>query len=143
MKFLSLDGLTRFKEKLIAATIPYTNTSSGLAAENVQDAVDELNSNMNSMFKKYTLDAVSYTVASNATVTVNLDYINGETIEEGYKILCLAGYDIVYGGDNSVCISRVIVYDRGLSFKIRNVGTTSVTRSVSATVIVIPENYLS
>lgn len=43
-KYLSLDGLARFKEKLTATFIPYTNTSSGLSATNAQDAIDELNS---------------------------------------------------------------------------------------------------
>lgn len=66
-----------------AEDVNYDNTTSGMTADNVQEAVDELKSNLTDYIK-----AVSFTVPSSITRGADLTTYVNNNLDSGYKFLC-------------------------------------------------------
>ena len=73
-----------------ASDIPYSNTTSGLSATNVQGAIDEIDSNLNAMFKRIRFSA-TYNINANAELTLSQSDFN-YSVPDGYKALALYAY---------------------------------------------------
>lgn len=94
-----------------AAHTPYSNTSSGLSANDVQGAIDEINDNLNTLFKRVRFSA-TYNISANSNVVLTPNDFNF-VAPSGYRELSLYAYTT----GNANIVVRNIYADGNVTLK--------------------------
>jgi len=83
-----------------ATSIIYDNTSSGLASDNVQDAVDEINDRTTNLETDYAIKELWEDISNNTTGTITVYQKQPPYEEEIIEI----GEDKAYNGEDALCV---------------------------------------
>lgn len=119
-----------------ALNIPYSNTSSGLSANNVQSAIDEICTDL-IQTKTYT---ASYTAGGNASISITADDFNATT-PNGYTPIGISDF-----ASQNVNVTVRGIYGRATGtstmMALRNVSSTSINATAYVTILYIKSLFL-
>lgn len=124
-------------EDLTGDIVSYDNTSTGMTADDVQEAVDELHDNLYQIIKFVSSESKSTTITANNKATID----HTISVPDGYTPLAVVGFQLSGTNCDYVSVYNTWLISAGARLQVHNHNSASVTISSLCRVLCIRSNY--